>query len=63
MEKLKVKAIRINLGYDQETFSNMLDMPLGTYRMKEQGKSPWLYREILKICKLTGVDIRNISEE
>ena len=60
---LKVKAIRVNLGLSQEEFAKELDMPLATYQRKEQGKSPWLYREILTISEISDVDIGDISNE
>jgi DNA-binding XRE family transcriptional regulator len=57
-----VKSIRIKMGMNQEEFAQLVDIPLSTYKLKEQGKNPFLFREIQRICRLTGVDINRINE-
>lgn len=60
---LSVKAVRANVGLSQEEFAKKIDMPISTYRLKEQGKSPWLFEEICKICKTFDVDINLLTKE
>lgn len=62
MEKLSIKAIRVNLGMTQEEFCKMIDMPISTYRLKEQGKSDWTYKEVIAISKIAKVPLSKISE-
>ena len=61
MDKLKVVAIRANLGLSQKEFAKMLDIPLSTYQLKEQGKSPWKYKEIVRIAEIAQINISMID--
>lgn len=58
---LSVKAVRANAGLNQEEFAEKIGMPVSTYRLKEQGKSPWLFEEICKICDVFNVDINLLT--
>ena len=51
MQKLSIKAIRANLDMTQEEFAKAIGMPISTYRLKEQGKSDWTYKEVIAISK------------
>ena len=59
--KLKVKAIRANLNMSQKEFADILEMSLSTYQKKEQGISPWLFEEIVKIANKFNIDINQID--
>jgi transcriptional regulator with XRE-family HTH domain len=59
--KLKVKAIRVNMNLTQKELADILQMPLSTYQKKENGISPWLYKEIVEIGKIANVDISEIE--
>ena len=59
--KLKVKAIRANLNMSQKEFADILGMYLSTYQKKEQGISPWLFEEIVKIANKFNIDINQID--
>lgn len=60
---LSVKAIRANMNLNQEAFAKLIEMPLSTYRTKEQGLSDWSYKEIIKISKVSGVPVSSISPD
>ena len=55
MEKLSVKAIRINIGMSQEEMANRLGISIRTYCDKENGKNKWLWEEILQICNIAKI--------
>ena len=59
--KLKVKAIRANLNMSQKEFADILGMSLSTKKKKEQGISPWLFEEIVKIANKFNIDINQID--
>lgn len=63
MYHLRVKAIRTNMNLDQEEFAKLIDMPLSTFRTKEQGKSDWLYKEVIKIAEVTNTKLSDISPD
>lgn len=55
MNKLSVKSIRINAGLTQEDVANELGISVRSYSDKENGKSRWLWDEILLICRLCNI--------
>lgn len=60
---LSVRAIRANAGLNQDEFAKKIGMPASTYKLKEQGKSPWLFKEICKICEVFDVDINLLTSD
>lgn len=58
---LSIKAIRANNGLSQKDFADKIDMPVSTFKLKEQGKSPWLFEEIVKISQVFNIDVKDIK--
>jgi DNA-binding XRE family transcriptional regulator len=58
---MSIKAIRVNNDLSQKEFADKIDMPVSTFKLKEQGKSPWLFEEIVKISKLFNIDVKDIK--
>lgn len=61
MQKLSIKAIRANLDMTQEEFAKAIGMPISTYRLKEQGKSDWTYKEVIAISEFAKIPLSKIS--
>ncbi len=49
------------MNFTQQELADILNMPLSTYQKKENGISPWLYKEIVEIGKIANVDISEIE--
>lgn len=58
--KKKLKILRVNLGLTQEEFAKFIDIPLSTYRKKENGESKFTLDEAYKISKLANGTIEEI---
>lgn len=63
MSKLTVKAIRVASGRTQQEFADLIEMPVATYIKKEQGHSDFTFNEMVKICDVTGFDLKQIRHE
>ncbi len=61
MDKLTIKQVRVLNDLSQKQMAFKLDMPLGTYQKKEQGRSPFTFLEVVKICETFNVDINKIQ--
>lgn len=61
MDKLTIKQVRVLNDLSQKQMAFKLDMPLGTYQKKEQGRSPFTFLEVVKIWETFNVDINKIQ--
>lgn len=61
MEKLSVKAIRVNIGKTQKEMANLLGISTRKYADKENGLSKWYWDEIKKISEIADIEIKRIS--
>lgn len=46
---MKLKSMRRKYAIEQEPFAILLGIAKGTYRLKENGRSPFSHKEITKI--------------
>lgn len=58
--KKKLKILRVNLGLTQEEFAKFIDIPLSTYRKKENGESKFTLDEAYRISKIANGTIEEI---
>lgn len=56
-----LKSIRVDLNLTQEEMAKKLEMSYPTYQKKERGDSPLLANELLKISKLSGIEMKDIE--
>ena len=61
MEKLSIKAIRVNLDKTQDEMANLLNITPRAYADRENGKSRWFFDEILTIAKFANIEIDKIK--
>lgn len=52
--KKKLKVLRVSLGLTQEEFAKIIDIPISTYRKKENGESKFTLDEAYKISKIAN---------
>lgn len=57
-----VKGIRMENGITQEEMAFLLNLSTKQYRFKEQGKAPWLFREVKFVCDYTKTPIQEVKE-
>lgn len=62
VEKLTIKAIRINLGLQQEEMANKLGWSLKQYRERENGNVSISFREMELFSRVTGVKMEHIKD-
>ena len=58
--RLKLKALRQQYDLNQKEMAEILDMPLGTYRKKEQGATEFKESEINKIISCFDIKYEDI---
>ncbi|HAU5225091.1 TPA: helix-turn-helix transcriptional regulator [Clostridioides difficile] len=46
----KLKAVRVEIGLTQKQLAELINMPLSTYRKKEQGQTQFTIKEASKIA-------------
>lgn len=56
-----IKAIRLGNELTQDELAYLLGLSTKQYRFKEQGKSPWLFREVKFICDYTKTPIQEVE--
>lgn len=61
MNKLSVKAIRVNMGLTQAAMAEKIGVDLSRYGKIERGDSKMYATELLNICSASGVDIQQVS--
>ncbi len=55
-----IKAIRLTHELTQDELADLLGLSVKQYRFKEQGKSPFLFREVKFICDYTKEPIQEV---
>lgn len=58
-EMMTVKAMRVNAGLTQFDVARELNITPLTYRRKENGEAEFKFSELIKLCKLFGVQLND----
>lgn len=61
MDKISVKAIRVNMNLTQAQMAQKLGLSLGGYQKKENGERKFSFEEIDKLSEFSGVGIQYIK--
>lgn len=58
--KISLRKLRVELNVNQEKFAELINMPVSTYRKKENGESPFTLNEAYCISKVCNKSVDEI---
>lgn len=57
IQRLKLKAARVEKGFTQEEMAKRMNMPISTYAAKELGKNKFNETEIAQLSNILDKDV------